>query len=231
MEAAYDEVEILDVVSKQAKTEEWRKSMKHYYRKLPEEERNKKSDTDWYWVQLLNSFCHYGPNGKHFVMVFEIMGVNLLEIIKRYDYKGVPIPLVRKIAKQWLIGLDYLHRLWKIIHTDLKPENVLVCLTPAEIEQIATENRLKTSKKDKNHLKRDRNVAEFALGNAFKNLKTGETVKPSERQKELEEEGCKQVEDNKNEKVDDLEFVPLTYAEIIPDFNNFNKNKKKKLRK
>jgi serine/threonine-protein kinase SRPK3 len=33
-------------------------------------------------------------------MVFEIMGVNLLEIIKRYDYKGVPIPLVRKIAKQ-----------------------------------------------------------------------------------------------------------------------------------
>ena len=40
-------------------------------------------------VQLLNSFLHWGPNGKHFVMVFEIMGVNLLEIIKRYDYKGV----------------------------------------------------------------------------------------------------------------------------------------------
>jgi len=27
------------------------------------------------------------------------------------------------------------------------------------------------------------------------------------------------------------EFVPLTYAEIIPDFNSYNKNKKKKLRK
>ena len=40
-------------------------------------------------VQLLNSFLHHGPNGKHFVMVFEILGVNLLEIIKRYNYKGV----------------------------------------------------------------------------------------------------------------------------------------------
>jgi hypothetical protein len=58
-----------------------------------------------------------------------------------------------------------------------------VCLTKAEIEQIATENRLKTSKKDKNHLIRDRNVAEFALGNAFKNLKTGERTKPSEKEK------------------------------------------------
>jgi serine/threonine protein kinase len=60
-------------------------------------------------------------------MVFEILGVNLLEIMKRYDYKGIPIPLVRRIAKQVLMGLDYLHRICKIIHTDLKPENVLVC--------------------------------------------------------------------------------------------------------
>ena len=49
--------------------------------------------------QLLNSFIHHGPNGKHFIMVFEILGVNFLEIIKRYDYKGVPIPLVRKLSK------------------------------------------------------------------------------------------------------------------------------------
>ena len=37
-------------------------------------------------VQLLNSFIHHGPNGKHFVMVFETLGVNFLEIIKRYNY-------------------------------------------------------------------------------------------------------------------------------------------------
>lgn len=50
-------------------------------------------------VQLCDSFMHTGPNGNHYVMAFEILGVNLLEIIKWYDYKGVPIPQVRVLAK------------------------------------------------------------------------------------------------------------------------------------
>ena len=87
-------------------------------------------------MQLLNSFIHSGPNGQHFIMVFEILGVNLLEIMKRYDYKGIPLPLVRRMAKQVLIGLDYLHRVCRIIHTDLKPENVIVSLTKAELAEI-----------------------------------------------------------------------------------------------
>lgn len=96
---------------------------------------------------LLNSFQYHGPNGKHFVMVFEILGVNLLEIMKRYDYKGIPIPLVRRIAKQVLMGLDYLHRICKIIHTDLKPENVIVCLTPQELDEIVKRGQLSTMNK------------------------------------------------------------------------------------
>ena len=42
---------------------------------------------------------HYGAKGDHFIMVLEILGVNLLEIMKRYDYRGIPMPLVRRIAK------------------------------------------------------------------------------------------------------------------------------------
>lgn len=91
---------------------------------------------DCHTVQLLNSFIHSGPNGSHFIMVFEILGVNLLEIMKRYDYKGIPIPLVRRMAKQVLIGLDYLHRVCRIIHTDLKPENIIVSLTKSELQEI-----------------------------------------------------------------------------------------------
>lgn len=44
---------------------------------------------DSHVVQLLNSFVHKAPYGSHFCMVFEILGVNLLEIIKRYEFKGV----------------------------------------------------------------------------------------------------------------------------------------------
>ena len=109
LEAAYDEVEILDIIGNRFQCEEWSKSLKEY---LTEEEiKSKQLIEHCHNVLLLNSFMHYGPNGKHFIMVFEILGVNLLEIMKRYDYKGIPIPLVRRIAKQVLMGLDYLNRI------------------------------------------------------------------------------------------------------------------------
>ena len=83
-------------------------------------------------------------------MVFEILGVNFLELIKRYDYKGVPIPLVRKLARQCLIGLDYIHRQCKIIHTDFKPENVVIGLRDEEVAEIQKTGQLTTTKMFKN---------------------------------------------------------------------------------
>lgn len=77
-------------------------------------------------------------------MVFEILGVNLLEIMKRYDYRGIPIPIVRRLAKQCLIGLDYLHRVCRIIHTDLKPENVVVSLSEKELREIYDKGQIST---------------------------------------------------------------------------------------
>ncbi|KAI8460312.1 SR protein kinase, partial [Phakopsora pachyrhizi] len=75
-------------------------------------------------ISLLDHFRHRGPNGSHVCMVFEVLGENLLGLIKRYQYQGVPEHIVRQISKQVLLGLDYLHRECGIIHTDLKPENV-----------------------------------------------------------------------------------------------------------
>ena len=75
------------------------------------------------------------------------MGVNLLEIMKRYDYKGIPLPLVRRMTKQVLIGLDYLHRKCRIIHTDLKPENVIVALTKDELAEIVGRGQISTMNK------------------------------------------------------------------------------------
>lgn len=65
-------------------------------------------------------------------MVFEVLGENLLGLIKRHQRKGVPQHLVRQIAKQILLGLDYMHRCCGVIHTDLKPENVLICIENVE---------------------------------------------------------------------------------------------------
>jgi len=49
-------------------------------------------------------------------MVFEILGVNFLEIIKRYDYKGVPLPFV------------------------------VICLREDEVNEIAKTGQLTTTK-------------------------------------------------------------------------------------
>ena len=136
IDAAYDEVEILQELEKHNFDKEWIKSLNLYWKDEPNKFKNGFKRDHSQVVQLLNSFIFFGQNGRHFCMVFEIMGVTLLEIIKKYNYKGIPIPIVRKIAKQILIGLDYLHRMCGIIHTDLKPENILVCLTKEELKVI-----------------------------------------------------------------------------------------------
>ena len=156
IEAAYDEVEILQELEQHNFESKWVESVKRYWKDTPDKLSSGVKRGHSQVVQLLNSFIHHGQNGKHFCMVFEIMGVTLLEIIKRYNYRGIPLPYVRLITKQILIGLDFLHRMCGIIHTDLKPENVLVCLTENELKEIKDtgyfdEARLKrkTTQKDK----------------------------------------------------------------------------------
>ncbi|KAF7317466.1 Kinase-like protein [Mycena chlorophos] len=70
--------------------------------------------------------------GTHVCMVFEVLGENLLGLIKRHQNKGVPMPLVKQIAKQVLLGLDYMHRYCGVIHTDIKPKNVLIYIDDVE---------------------------------------------------------------------------------------------------
>jgi hypothetical protein len=79
---------------------------------------------------LINHFDHNGPNGRHVCMSFEMLGDNLLKVIKKYDYGGIPIPIVKNFVRQILVGLDFLHRHCSIIHTDLKPENILIGTPP-----------------------------------------------------------------------------------------------------
>ena len=46
-----------------------------------------------------------------------------------------------------MIGLDYLHRKCRIIHTDLKPENVIVALSKTELQEILNRGQISTMNK------------------------------------------------------------------------------------
>lgn len=91
-------------------------------------------------VRLLDDFKIGGVNGEHVCMVFEVLGHNLLKLIIRSHYRGIPLNHVRAIIRQVLEGLAYLHSKCKIIHTDIKPENVLICLTPEQIKSLALDS-------------------------------------------------------------------------------------------
>uniref|UniRef100_A0A3Q3ALU8 non-specific serine/threonine protein kinase n=1 Tax=Kryptolebias marmoratus TaxID=37003 RepID=A0A3Q3ALU8_KRYMA len=90
-------------------------------------------------VQLIDDFKISGVNGIHVCMVFEVLGHHLLKWIIKSNYQGLPLPCVKSIIRQVLQGLDYLHAKCKIIHTDIKPENILMCVDDVFVRRMAME--------------------------------------------------------------------------------------------
>ncbi|XP_061109089.1 dual specificity tyrosine-phosphorylation-regulated kinase 4 isoform X1 [Conger conger] len=62
---------------------------------------------------------------NHLCISFELLGANLYELIKKNNFQGFSLALVRRFAHALLKCLVMLHR-EKIIHCDLKPENILL---------------------------------------------------------------------------------------------------------
>ncbi|CAB4058041.1 DYRK2_3_4 [Lepeophtheirus salmonis] len=61
----------------------------------------------------------------HTCITFELLSINLYELIRKNKFQGFSLQLVRKFAHSLLQCLDLLYRS-RIIHCDLKPENVLL---------------------------------------------------------------------------------------------------------
>lgn len=72
-------------------------------------------------IHMLESFTFR----NHICMTFELLSMNLYELIKRNKFQGFSLQLVRKFAHSILQCLEALYKN-KIIHCDLKPENILL---------------------------------------------------------------------------------------------------------
>ena len=76
---------------------------------------------DHHILRLKDTFIHR----QHLCLVFELLSVNLYELIKQNQFRGLSTTLVRVFAQQLLSGLCLLSKA-KLIHCDLKPENILL---------------------------------------------------------------------------------------------------------
>lgn len=75
-------------------------------------------------VRLLKAFEWMG----HMVLSFEMLGHNLFQVLKMTGFKGLSLDFIRDISYQLLKVLREMgnHQPNGIIHSDIKPENVLV---------------------------------------------------------------------------------------------------------
>ncbi|CAM9021199.1 unnamed protein product [Wickerhamomyces anomalus] len=151
-QAALDEIKILEIIN----------------------EKNPNHPGYNHLIKLHEWFYHNGPNGKHVCMIFEVLGENMLGLINKFgkntdsssssstaapisiklsniekSYGGLPITIVKQISKQLLLALDYLHRECGLIHTDIKPENVL--LEIKNVEKFFNNNQYEESPVFSNH--------------------------------------------------------------------------------
>jgi dual specificity tyrosine-phosphorylation-regulated kinase 2/3/4 len=74
--------------------------------------------------QVIQMIEHFNFRG-HLCIAMELLSINLYELIKANGFVGFSTTLIRRFTNQMLLSLS-LMRHHRIVHCDLKPENVLL---------------------------------------------------------------------------------------------------------
>jgi serine/threonine protein kinase len=130
---------------------------------------NKEVDT---LMTLKHNFIFEKNDDKYVCMLMDLMAGSLYDVIKTDKYSnGLPTESVIKVEEQLYNAINILHN-FDIIHTDIKPENILVCGVNKKYQKIIDKfNKLKLKEKF------DENIEEIRSQYNLKNKKQKQKLK------------------------------------------------------
>ncbi|CAH6421839.1 Protein kinase [uncultured virus] len=86
------------------------------------------------------NFIHVSKYGEHICMVFDLLAGSVYDLIKEGKYSnGLSFEASKRIIFQLLISIDVLNTVYKKLHSDIKPENILIFGMNKTFDEIISE--------------------------------------------------------------------------------------------
>jgi serine/threonine protein kinase len=188
-----------------------------------------------YLINMIEHFKFKPLQSKQYAicMVFELMACSVYQLIRRGKYKkGLPPEIVYNISLQIIRGVKDIHNKLKMIHTDIKPENILIKGYEKNIKYLIDEvDKYNLSNMYKELLDNEKNNSSLSLKKTknIKKLKQIVKNKMKEQVMSIMDE-IKQNSDSvsvsekelEDEDMNNIQVVISDFGSII-DLNDYNK--------
>lgn len=139
--------------------------------------------------KMLDNFVFESIDGEHVCMVFELLAGSVFDLIRTGKYSnGLPLNVVKNIIRQTLIAISSLNNDINFLHSDIKPENLLIGGISYRVQNIIDQfnnlNNSKTNKQSKKNKKNKKNKQnETNLADIISKINIPENPKNNDKNK------------------------------------------------